>query len=116
MKLKVFTKSKISDLLHDQNIQISGNTIIELDSFIERMIIGAVEKIKFDASVKRISGEMLVAYVFSNLKSKTESKPCQKCAGIKDVFIKAARDLQTMVIDEAKIALTKLAQGDNYVK
>ncbi len=116
MKLKVFTKSKISDLLHDQNIQISGNTIIELDSFIERMIIGAVEKIKLDSSVKRISGEMLVAYVFNNLKSKTENKACQKCTGIKDVFLKAARDLQTMVIDEAKIALTKLSQGGKYVR
>ncbi len=116
MNLKVFTKSKISDLLHDQNIQISANTIIELDSFVERLIIGAVEKIKLDTSVKRISGEMLVAYVFNNLKSKTESKPCQKCAGIKDVFLKAARDLQTMVIDEAKIALTKLERGETYVK
>ena len=114
----IVKKSNFYKIIHDQNVQISSDVISELDGFVRRMLITAVEDIKENEKVKRISGEMLIAYIMKNIKKETNGngKKCQRCAGIKDVFLKAGRDLQVMVVDEAKIALVSLERGEKYVK
>lgn len=118
--MKILTHGKIYKILHDHDMQISKSAINDLDGFVQKLLITTIENIKNDEhNIKRISGEMLISYIIKNIKQSHNgngNKPCQKCAGIKDVFIKAARDLQVIVTDEAKIALLALEKGERYVK
>ncbi len=115
----ILVRRTINNLLHDQKIQISGDVVSELGDFVERIIVSAIDDMKNeDHNTKRVDGETLIAYIIKNIKQRSNGggKACQKCAGIKDVWIKTARQLQTLVTDEAKIALMALERNEKYVK
>ena len=118
--MKILVRSNLWDILHKQNIQVSASVPEELDEFITRMISVAIDDIKnTDHNIKRIDGEMLISHMIKTVKKYNNgeaTKPCQRCGAVKDIFIKAAKDLQVLVTDEAKIALMALEKGEKYVK
>lgn len=119
--MKILVGNKIWKLLRGNGFQIAANTTAEIDGYIERIISIAIDGIKQEeGNIKRVDGKLVVAHIMKSVKKSGNgnngTKACQKCAGIKDVFLKAARDLQVMVTDEAKIALLALERNKKYVK
>jgi len=122
MQNAILVRRRFRKKVRETGVQVSTTVFIELNNFIEGRIDEALEQMA-NNKVARADVQSFIeslnirpAQEGEEVSEKIIERPCQKCAGIKDVFLKAARQLQVLVTDEAKIALLALERGKKYVK
>lgn len=100
-------KTKVKRAFNDRGLQVSGDALDFIDGVLEEFVRDIVRKAN-ELGMKRVKGNGYLADMMrSVIEALAPEKKCDRCGGLRDEFLKFARQLQQFVADEAKVMLVK---------